>query len=1283
MKTMSAFPGSTTTSSTTSSSKPEGYAFWGVTLTDVPSSTSESDISSAFKKYGDIFSIKAVSEGTNIIFKSPKQPSSMSDIMSEQSKFKVTPLASKQLPATSTSSTSTTSSSSVAKISLLSAKTETGSFKPKFTSKLSRDAPAFQAPSRLVHTSKSSSRSSSSTFSKGGATGSLRLTTPIVEVECEGVFFEAVCKSITHGTSEEEVHGFMKQHIYSGIKDNVKDDMMMMPGKGMAVFEVTERSAIRALTAVAKANKELKFNGHRFTLRRKDGDGVEASATPETADAAKGLSLKINDEEVEAGEVDKNGVDYLMGFGFQHGIAAKDEAKQQSPADGQKNFYFKLPEEAKGYVTKQGEALEIPKTAFVLMLGVLTTNGPIPIGHYHDWKRGNPNATSSQSSIKSTPLSRKDITSNIPESTRSTRTTRSSNGASSPVESDIITPTPAVTALFDSKQYAVSAPSKQRTSATTSPLDSKRKKVNPLHASTSAGSLLKPMVSKGSLSLQKSSSVGSVNSQPQSAPANKGRFQYPQTAPATNLFSGNSQLLMGGNNQTMPLMNGQNMATLISPRCSLIQMKGVGNIMSPPNGVVLSPRANNNGMNGVAPAPVVVPNGGGFDPTKQNVGTGFAMTTPIANLTPVHIPYLAGGGAGGQQASPMATNSGFQSPINYNINTPQSPLGNYPGITPIINAFTPTANGVNAITPTTSLPFYWSNLNGQQGQIGQPMAQPTNQMGAINMDNDPLAPQNNMGFINQAQAQQQQRMMPKFTPAQQQVQPPMQQPNGQQRTDQQSPKAQVSTFFKYPIPAEEPKSSPSGSNHVTLPSLIALRQQQSGNNFGGTESEAMNGTSVFNGDHFRRGDMDGDDDEQMNEQPSLEIDQMRQIPSVISPNGTTPVVMITNLNEDEIDCDKIFTLCGVFGDVQRVKISYHKRDTAFVQLSNHRQAKHVVTSLNRMQLYGKMIHVNLSRMTRVKLPKDSPNSAMMFPDAKFLTKDYTNCKRHRYSKKGAGGIKYSPLSIGQPSHILHIANLPIQSEAKDLQEFLCGVGNNSHRFRGADNDKIQSIELIGVNNKLGSCQAFAKCHSVDIACQILIDYHSQEFLGREIKISFATRSHMPSDINKTHKTYSYSTARKPGASINSIPTSIPRQMSSERERQNSGNSNADNMSSSSSSNGGHVGGHGGHGGHVANGYGHGHHAQSNGYAQHNGHYSNGGMERSSAYGSRYAQSQSHGHGQGPARLGGGYGYQQPDNGYQTYVVNGKQQAQQDDKIFVRQHHHSGGRKYHYKLRINK
>merc|ERR1719203_2094681 len=303
-----------------------------------------------------------------------------------------------------------------------------------------------------------------------------------------------------------------------------------------------------------------------------------------------------------------------------------------------------------------------------------------------------------------------------------------------------------------------------------------------------------------------------------------------------------------------------------------------------------------------------------------------------------------------------------------------------------------------------------------------------------------------------------------------------------------------------------------------------------------------------------------------------------------------------------------------------------------------------------------MIHVNLSRMTRVKLPKDSPNSAMMFPDAKFLTKDYTNCKRHRYSKKGAGGIKYSPLSIGQPSHILHIANLPIQSEAKDLQEFLCGAAAgfkaNNHRFRGNDNDKIQTIELIGVNNKLGSCQAFAKCHSVDIACQILIDFHSREFLGREIKISFATRSHMPSDINKTHKTYSYSTDRKVGSSINSIPSSIHGQ---QQQQQQQHNGSQDNVSSSSSSNGYHSNQQ---------------QQQSNGYSnqqqqQQLGQYNGQSHQVNPMFPKHLVQDNGSGYMQQ-----NGYG----DGGYNTYnVVNNedKQQQQQQhsdeqDKIFVRQ-----------------
>ena len=243
-------------------------------------------------------------------------------------------------------------------------------------------------------------------------------------------------------------------------------------------------------------------------------------------------------------------------------------------------------------------------------------------------------------------------------------------------------------------------------------------------------------------------------------------FQYPNNAALgtsslfrTNSFNSTNNNISNNNNNNNN-NNGVNNAlnnhniSLISPRgstsgVSLIRMKsngGVptnGTLLSPTAAALLSPRRNNLGTN---PPPVVVPNATDFSPMKgTNVGNGFSMTTPIANLTPVHIPYLGGNnnnnnGTNGQ--SPI--NSGFQSPINYNINTPQSPLGNYSGITPIINAFTPTASNVNAITPTANLPFYWNNLH-KNNSFNPTNTNNTNTMGNINMDNDPLAPHNNIG----------------------------------------------------------------------------------------------------------------------------------------------------------------------------------------------------------------------------------------------------------------------------------------------------------------------------------------------------------------------------------------------------------------------------------------------------------------------------------------------------------------------------------------------------------
>merc|ERR1719361_2048331 len=173
--------------------------------------------------------------------------------------------------------------------------------------------------------------------------------------------------------------------------------MMMLPGESMAVFELNDAKAIAVLTEyIEKMNANLSFNGNKFSLKRKCDD--------------KSLSVRLEDVEVADERRinrngvnvinEENGVDYLMGIGFQHGIksssnAADDDDKKQQQQEEKKNFYFKLPQDAKQYISKQAVSLGVPKTAFCLQLTVLTTNGPISVSHYRAYKQSKKNKTTS------------------------------------------------------------------------------------------------------------------------------------------------------------------------------------------------------------------------------------------------------------------------------------------------------------------------------------------------------------------------------------------------------------------------------------------------------------------------------------------------------------------------------------------------------------------------------------------------------------------------------------------------------------------------------------------------------------------------------------------------------------------------------------------------------------------------------------------------------------------------------------------------------------------------
>lgn len=138
---------------------------------------------------------------------------------------------------------------------------------------------------------------------------------------------------------------------------------------------------------------------------------------------------------------------------------------------------------------------------------------------------------------------------------------------------------------------------------------------------------------------------------------------------------------------------------------------------------------------------------------------------------------------------------------------------------------------------------------------------------------------------------------------------------------------------------------------------------------------------------------------------------------------TGSVLLVSNLNEQKVTPDALFTLFGVYGDVIRVKIMFNKKDNALIQFADPAQASCCMTHLDKLKVWGKNIKVAPSKHSVVQMPKEGQ------PDA-GLTKDYTNSPLHRFKKPNSKNHH----NIFPPSATLHLSNIPPTTTEEQLTE---------------------------------------------------------------------------------------------------------------------------------------------------------------------------------------------------------------------------------------------------------
>uniref|UniRef100_A0A3Q2Y2R0 Polypyrimidine tract binding protein 2b n=1 Tax=Hippocampus comes TaxID=109280 RepID=A0A3Q2Y2R0_HIPCM len=209
----------------------------------------------------------------------------------------------------------------------------------------------------------------------------------------------------------------------------------------------------------------------------------------------------------------------------------------------------------------------------------------------------------------------------------------------------------------------------------------------------------------------------------------------------------------------------------------------------------------------------------------------------------------------------------------------------------------------------------------------------------------------------------------------------------------------------------------------------------------------------------------------------------------LSGSGVSGVLLASNLNEEVHEAYtfsrelirlavSLLVLGSVYGDVQRVKILYNKKDSALIQLSDGNQAQLAMSHLNGQKVFGKVMRVTLSKHQTVALPREGL-------DDQLLTKDFSGSPLHRFKKPGSKNFQ----NIFPPSATLHLSNIRHITESCRLNTVSVRLVLTSRCAPFSSRDR--KMALIQMS-------------SVEEAIQTLMDLHNYDMGGNHhLKVSFS------------------------------------------------------------------------------------------------------------------------------------------------------------------------------------
>nr|XP_022315358.1 heterogeneous nuclear ribonucleoprotein L-like [Crassostrea virginica]XP_022315359.1 heterogeneous nuclear ribonucleoprotein L-like [Crassostrea virginica] len=144
------------------------------------------------------------------------------------------------------------------------------------------------------------------------------------------------------------------------------------------------------------------------------------------------------------------------------------------------------------------------------------------------------------------------------------------------------------------------------------------------------------------------------------------------------------------------------------------------------------------------------------------------------------------------------------------------------------------------------------------------------------------------------------------------------------------------------------------------------------------------------------------------------------------------VLMVYGLNPEHVNCDRLFNVFCLYGNVARVKFLKSKEGSAMIQMGDSLAVERSIQNLSHVTLFGSKLTLAVSKQAFLQ---DVPNPYQL-PDGTPSFKDFMGSRNNRY----ANPEQASKNRIMAPTKVLHYFNVPPDLSEKVLEEVFTNMG---------------------------------------------------------------------------------------------------------------------------------------------------------------------------------------------------------------------------------------------------